>query len=201
MAICPSQSIIVDSLDYSWDFFAAPEGSVAEMPFLEMIKTCRAIRVFKDKPVPKGLLDKIVEAITYAPPGFTPIKTEVVVEQDTEVIRQALPEMIKVYDYLINAMNHPVFRFIIHRKVGDAKFNILAQHMETFMKSRLPEVKQGTRGYHYSLCTGNARFSCTPGCCELRDRYLYCVDLWFPGSTCVRSRRNSNRSDSTGDSA
>ena len=114
MAICPSQSIIVDGLDYSRDFFAIPKVPVVEMSFLEMIKIRRAIRVFKDKPVPKELLEKIVEAITYAPPGFTPNKTEVVVVQDTEVIRQALPEMIKVYDNLVNAMNHPISRFFIH---------------------------------------------------------------------------------------
>jgi nitroreductase len=134
----------VDGLDYSRDFFAIPKGSVAEMPFLEMIKTRRAIRVFKDKPVHKGLLEKIVEAITYAPPGFTPIKTEVVVVQDTKVIRQALPEMIKVYDNLLYALNQPVSRFIIHRKIGDAKFKVLVQHVVPLMKSRLPELKQGT---------------------------------------------------------
>ncbi len=98
MAICPSQSIIVDGLDYSRDFFAIPKGPVAEMPFLEMIKTRRAIRVFREEPVPKELLKKVVQAITFAPPVYTPIKTEIVVVQDTEVIRQALPEMIKVYD-------------------------------------------------------------------------------------------------------
>jgi hypothetical protein len=82
MAIYPSQSIIVDGLDYSRDFFAIPQYPAAEMPFLEMIKTRRAIRVFKDKPVPKELLEQVVQAITYAPPGFTPIKTEVVVVPD-----------------------------------------------------------------------------------------------------------------------
>jgi len=97
MAICPSQSIIVDGLDYSRDFFVIPKGPVAEMPFLEMIKTRRAIRVFREEPVPKELLEKVVQAITFAPPVYTPIKTEIVVVQDTEVIRQALPEMIKVY--------------------------------------------------------------------------------------------------------
>jgi ferredoxin len=39
MAICPSQSINVYGLDYSRDFFAIPKDPVAEMPFLEMIKT------------------------------------------------------------------------------------------------------------------------------------------------------------------
>jgi len=60
MAVCPTQSIVVDGLAYSRDFFSMPEGRVAEMPFLEMIKTRRAIRNFKDQPVPKELLEKVV---------------------------------------------------------------------------------------------------------------------------------------------
>jgi len=144
MAICPSQSIVVDGLAYSQDFFALPAGPVAEMPFLEMIKTRRAIRVFKEQPVPRELLEKVVQAITFAPPGFIPIKTEVVVVQDTAVIRQALPEMIKVYDGLIGAMSNPVARFFIRRKIGNAKFKTVAQHVVPLMKSRLPELKQGT---------------------------------------------------------
>jgi len=144
MAVCPSQSIVVDGLAYERDFFALPPGPAAEMPFLEMIQTRRAIRVFKDKPVPTELLERVVEAITFAPPGFTPLKTEIVVVQDTAVIRQALPEMIKVYDGLVKAMSHPIGRFFIRRKVGAAKFKTLERHVVPLMKSRLPELKQGT---------------------------------------------------------
>lgn len=144
MAICPSQSITVDGMVYSRDFFAQPAGPVTEMPFLEMIKTRRAIRVFKDQPVPRELLEKVVQAIAFAPPGFPPVKTEVVVVQDKSVIRQALPEMIKVYDGLIRAMSNPVARFFIHRKVGEAKFKVLVRHVVPLMKSRLPELRQGT---------------------------------------------------------
>ena len=108
-----------------------------------MITTRRAIRNFQDKPVPKDLLEKIVQAITFAPPGFTPIKTEIVVVQDTEVIRKALPHMIEVYDYLVKAMNNPVARFFIRRKVGKAKFKTIENHVVPLMKSRLPELKMG----------------------------------------------------------
>jgi ferredoxin len=144
MAVCPSQAIIVDDLVYERDFFALPKGSTEDMPFLEMIKTRRAIRVFKNQPVPRELLEKVVEAITFAPPGFTPLKTELTVVQDTAVIRQALPEMIKVYDSLVKAMDNPIARFIVRHKVGAATFNTLRRHVVPLMKSRLPELKQGT---------------------------------------------------------
>jgi hypothetical protein len=63
--------------------------------------------------VSKELLEKIVQAIEFAPPGFPPIKTEVVVVQDTNLIRKALPHMIGVYDFLVKAMTNPLMRFII----------------------------------------------------------------------------------------
>ncbi|TFG92192.1 MAG: 4Fe-4S dicluster domain-containing protein [Syntrophobacterales bacterium] len=144
MAVCPPQSIVVDGLAYDRDFFELPPGSASGMPFLEMIQTRRAIRVFKDKPVPRELLEKVVEAITFAPPGFTPLKLEIVVVQDTAVIRQALPEMIKVYETLVKVMSNPIGRFLVRRKAGAAKFKMLEGHVVPLMKSRLPELKEGT---------------------------------------------------------
>jgi nitroreductase len=143
MAVCPTQSIVVDGLSYSRDFFALPEGPAAEMPFLEMITTRRALRNFRDQPVPRELLEKVVQAITFAPPSFTSLKTDIVVAQDTAVIRKALPEIIEVYDGLLKAMRHPVARLFIRRKVGAATFRTLEQHVVPLMESRLPELEQG----------------------------------------------------------
>jgi nitroreductase/NAD-dependent dihydropyrimidine dehydrogenase PreA subunit len=143
MAICPTKSIFVEGLSYSKDFFELSESRTADPTYFDMITTRRAIRSFQDKPVPKELLEKVVQAITFAPPGFTPIKTEIVVVQDTAVIRKALPYMVEVYDYLVKAMNNPIARIIIRRKVGKAKFNTIKHHVVPLMKNRLPELKKG----------------------------------------------------------
>jgi nitroreductase len=143
MAICPTKSVMVEGLSYSRDFFEISENLGMGAPFLDMIVNRRAIRNFKDKPVPKEILEKIVQAITFAPPGFPPIKTEIVVVQNTEVIRKALPYMIEVYDYLVKAMSNPIARFFIRRKVGKAKFKTIENHVVPLMKNRLPELKMG----------------------------------------------------------
>jgi nitroreductase/NAD-dependent dihydropyrimidine dehydrogenase PreA subunit len=143
MAVCPTQSIAVDGLDYERDFFELPAGPATKLPFLEMIRTRRAIRVYRQQPVPRELLEKVVEAITTAPPGFTPIKTEIVVVRDAAVIRQALTEMIGLYDGLVRAMSHPVARLFVRRRVGAAKFGTLRRHVVPVMRSRLPELKRG----------------------------------------------------------
>jgi len=143
MAICPTKSIRIEGLSYSGDFFEIPEGTAVEAPFFNMIASRRAIRNFRDQPVPKDLLEKVVQAITFAPPGFTPIKTEIVVVQDTEIIRKALPYMIKLYDDLVRAMGNPIGRLFIRREVGKEKFNTIKNHLIPLLKSRLPELKRG----------------------------------------------------------
>jgi nitroreductase len=144
MAICPTQSFFVKGMSYSEDFFKLSDPTPPDIMFFNMIASRRAIRNFKDRPVPKELLEKIVHAMTFAPPGFTPIKTEVTVIQDTEVIRKALPYMIKVYDELVTAMNNPIARFFIRQKVGAAMYKTIKNHVIPLMKSRLPELKLGT---------------------------------------------------------
>ena len=143
MAVCPTKSILIDGLSYEKDFFEIPETFSLENPFLAMIATRRAIRNFQDKPVPKELLEKIVQAIAFAPPSFPPIKTEIVVVQDTALIRKALPYMIEVYDFLVKAMNNPLMRLFIRQRVGKETFNTIQNHVVPLMKSRLPELRTG----------------------------------------------------------
>jgi ferredoxin len=143
MSICPTESIHVEGLSYTKDFVGLPEGDSFERNFFNMILSRRAVRNFEDRPVPRELLEKIVQAIAFAPPGFPPIKTEIVVVQDTTLIRKALPHMIEVYDFLIKAMANPMMRFFIKRRAGREKFNMLVHHVVPLMKNRLPELKMG----------------------------------------------------------
>jgi nitroreductase len=143
MAICPTESIHVEGLSYAKDFVDLPESGPFERNFFDMILSRRAVRNFRNEPVPRQLLEKIVQAIAFAPPGFPPIKTEIVVVQDTTLIRKALPHMIGVYDFLVKAMANPVMRLFIKRRVGREKFNLLVHHVVPLMKNRLPELRMG----------------------------------------------------------
>ncbi len=143
MAICPSESILVEGLDYDSDFFDLAETPGRGHPFFELIATRRAVRSYEDRPVPRVLLEKVVEAIAFAPPSFPPIKTEIVVVQDPAVMRKSLPYMIAMYDRLVRAMDQPVARVFIRRQVGRETFHSLESHVVPAMRSRLPELKAG----------------------------------------------------------
>jgi ferredoxin len=144
MAICPTKSVTISGLSYSENFIELPEKEAGILPFSDMIVSRRAIRNFEDRLVSTELLQKIVVAISFAPPSFPPIKTELIVVQDTQKIRQALPHMIEMYDFLLRAMANPVARIFIKRSAGDEKFRLLKNHVIPIMKSRLPDLKAGT---------------------------------------------------------
>jgi nitroreductase len=143
MAICPSKSILVRGLSYDNDFFALPDNKNYENEFFNLIYSRRAVRNFQNRPVPKELLEKIVKAISFAPPGFPPIKTEIIVVSDPDIIKKALPHMIELYDTLVVAVKNPIMKFVIKREVGKQKFKTMQNHLIPLLKSRLPELKKG----------------------------------------------------------
>jgi nitroreductase/NAD-dependent dihydropyrimidine dehydrogenase PreA subunit len=143
MAVCPTRSIQVTGLSYDRDFFPLPAADSCENAFYNIISSRRAVRCFKDMPVPRELLEKIVTAVSFAPPSFTPIKTEVIVVQDKETIRQALPTMIEMYGMLVKAMANPIARIFIKKGAGAEKFKVLEKHVIPLMRNRLPDLKTG----------------------------------------------------------
>jgi ferredoxin len=143
MAVCPKGSVNVNGLSYTENFIELPEGKNYETAFMNMIATRRAIRNFEDKPVPGELLEKIVEAIAYAPPSFPPIKTEIIVVKDRDVIRAALPYMIGMYEFLVKAMANPMMRFLLKMRIGNEKYHTLINHVIPIMKVKLSSMKAG----------------------------------------------------------
>ncbi len=144
MAICPTKSITITGLSYNNNFFELPVHPNYENEFYNLIYTRRAIRNFKNKPVAKDVLEKIVDAISFSPPGFPPIKTEITVINNPETIKKALPYMIEFYDSLVDKLKNPIISYFIKKEVGIQKFKTMENHLVPLLKSRLPELKKGT---------------------------------------------------------
>jgi len=144
MCVCPTRSITVNGLSYDRDFIPLPDKPVGDQTFSQLIKSRRAIRNFKDQPVPVELLEKVVEAVTFAPMGFPPVKTELIVVNDPQLIRSSLPHMVDLYDGLYHAYQNPIARYFIQREVGKQKFKQLGSHLLPMLKVRLPGLKNGT---------------------------------------------------------
>lgn len=143
MAICPTQSIHIGGLSYEKHFFELPRGDLDGETFFNLLPSRRSIRVFKDKPVPREMLERIVEAISAAPMSYPPHMVEVTVVQRRETIEQALPLMVKLYEDLGQWMNNPLIRFMIRRRAGREAFHSLRKHVLPSLEYRLPDMKAG----------------------------------------------------------
>jgi ferredoxin len=144
MAVCPTKSIQIPGLSYDEDFYPQPEFSGLENEqFVHLINSRRAVRSFQDRPVPHEMLEKVVQAIQSAPPGFPPIKTELTVIQNPDMMKKSLPLMIDLYEYLLKAMKNPVVRQVIQKSVGREKFITLKNHVVPLLIDRMPDLKSG----------------------------------------------------------
>lgn len=145
MAVCPTHSITAGGLSYEKDFFDLPAGMIREIDFFNFIASRRSIRNFQENPVPREMLQRIVEAMTFAPMGFPPHKIEVTIVQKREVIARALPFMVKLYGNLQKYMKNPLVRFFIKRGMKLETFNTLLNHVVPAMERGLPDMKEKGR--------------------------------------------------------
>jgi nitroreductase/NAD-dependent dihydropyrimidine dehydrogenase PreA subunit len=145
MAVCPSRSITAGGLSYEKDFFDLPMGGLGEADFFNFLSGRRSIRNFEEKPVPREMLQRIIDAVTLAPMGVPPHKVEVTVVQNRAMIKKALPHLMKLYGDLKKWMKNPLARFLIRRRMNPETFNTLQNHVLPEMEKGLPEMKEKGR--------------------------------------------------------
>lgn len=143
MAICPTESIRIDGLFYEEDFFDLPGSDWNADAFFALIASRRSVRIFKDIPVPQEALQRIVNAMLFAPMAYTPSKVEITVVQSTTIIEQALPIMVGIYEALIKRMKNPLLRYMIRRRLMPGTWTALREHVLPSLKYRLPDMKAG----------------------------------------------------------
>lgn len=144
MAACTTKAISVEGLDYDRDFFEFSDSTESSGGFNHLIQSRRSVRSFRDKAVPVEMLEQIADAIRYAPPAFPPIKTELTMVSDPELIKRAFPLMITLYDKLMKGLGSPIGRFIIKKKINPEKLRVLQNHVIPMFKLKMPFMKEGT---------------------------------------------------------
>jgi ferredoxin len=143
MAICPTESIRIEGLSHGEHLFDLSPVDVGGEWFSNFAACRRSIRVFKEEPVPRQVLQQIVDTISMAPMSFPPHSVEVTVVQTRDTIERALPLIVKRYEDLARYINNPFIRAMIRRRAGPEAFNSLRNHVLPSLKYRLPDMKAG----------------------------------------------------------
>jgi nitroreductase len=136
-------AIEIDGLSYEGQLIDLPASEVGGEAFHNFVLNRRSIRVFRDQPLPRELLQQIVDIISTAPMGFPPHKVEVTVVQNRSTIEQALPIIVRMYENLGQRMKNPFIRAMIKRRTTPEAFNSLRNHVLPSMAYRLPDMKAG----------------------------------------------------------
>lgn len=109
-AVCPSDAIIHSEF---------PKGAInpirieimpSEEQVIELIKSRRSIRAFRDKPIDRATIEKIIDGARFAPSGQNSQSTEYLVVQDKEILRKISALVIEYLKFEIKRLSNPFFR-------------------------------------------------------------------------------------------
>lgn len=122
MAVCPTDAVSVSGMLYAYDLFPWSEATGDSESFYHLIKGRRSIRSFQNKPVEHAVLKKLTDVLSFAPIGFPPARTELVISNHAEILKQASTLIAGFYDRLLVLMRNPFARRSIRKTVGNAKY-------------------------------------------------------------------------------
>jgi nitroreductase len=111
------------------DFFPLDKDAVGLDELMRLFTTRRSVRRFKDEPVPRELIDRVLEATATAPMGFPPHTTEVIAIDAPERIQALVPHMIRGFAELDGMISNPIGRFFVKRAVGAPMLKALEAHV------------------------------------------------------------------------
>jgi ferredoxin len=128
VAVCPTESLTMPSLPMK-DFERLPKQPFEYEQYFDFLKLRRSVRVFKDKPVEREVIQKILDAAATAPMGFPPHTTEVVVIDRREELDFLLRELVTHYESMVKAFSSPIGRAIVRFNAGAESYGVLKNHI------------------------------------------------------------------------
>lgn len=142
MAVCPNSAITVDAFT-DRPFEPVTPGSIDPADFLQLIRQRRSIRNYKDKPVPRHILEQILQCAAHSPTGDSRGTNGVMVIDDREKLETLSKLLYAAYESLDKALQNPIGRFFVKRNAGARMFKTLQEFVMPGMKWYLKWYREG----------------------------------------------------------
>ncbi|NQT23895.1 nitroreductase family protein [candidate division KSB1 bacterium] len=123
-AVCPNQAIQIKCFNEE-DFAPLEKLDIDDHQFLLLMKQRRSVRRYKDKPVPRETIDRIIDAVHVAPTGTGRMTTGVIVIDNPKTLATLSELAYGLYEGLEKNLKNPIARFFIRRQVGEKKVRML----------------------------------------------------------------------------
>jgi nitroreductase/NAD-dependent dihydropyrimidine dehydrogenase PreA subunit len=117
VAVCPNNAIQVEGLK-SEEFAPFKELDIDDNQLLSLMKQRRSIRRYKDKPVPREIINRIIDAAHSSPTGTSGRTTGVIVIDNPKTLAAFSELVYGLYEGLEKNLKNPIARFFIKRKKG-----------------------------------------------------------------------------------
>jgi len=149
VAVCPTESLTMPQLE-AGGFRTLGKRPFGYDEFYQFLRSRRSVRTFKDRPVEREIVDKILQAASTAPMGFPPHTTEVVVIDSPAEREYLVAELVAHYDSMIKAFSNPLGRAMVRINAGAETYGVLKNHIiETATFSNQLYRRDGVDRYTY----------------------------------------------------
>lgn len=139
MAICPNGAVQVDGFTAE-DFRPLGPLTCSEEQFISLLTHRRSVRRYKDKPVSRHVLDRIVDVACWAPTLSGQDTIGVIIIDQAEVLRKFSEKLYAFYDYVEKKLQNPIARLFMTRAAGKRR-------IESLKNFAMPGVRWYTRWY------------------------------------------------------
>jgi nitroreductase len=123
-AVCPRGAIKVDRLEKE-SFGPAKKLEISDGQLLSFLQNRRSIRRYREKPVPRSEILRIIEAVHSSPTGTGRMTTGVIVIDDPKILARLSEYVYEMYAAMEKSLANPVARVFIKRKAGQKQFRTL----------------------------------------------------------------------------
>jgi len=120
MAVCPENAIEVEGLDAE-KFTQVKALGLDENQFITLIRQRRSVRRYKNKPVPRDIINRIADAGHCSPTGSGRKSTSLIVIDNPKTLSTLSELIYKEYEGLEKYLKNPIARFFIKRQVRKRK--------------------------------------------------------------------------------
>ncbi len=149
VAVCPTEALVMPQLPLE-DFEEQGRLPFEYEDFLSFLLLRRSVREFKNRPVEKDKLDRILAAAATAPMGMPPHSTEVLVLDQRDELDFLLAEVVKDYASMAKAFSNPVGRAIVRLASGKEDYKMLKEYIVDLAKyANEAYARDGTDRYMY----------------------------------------------------
>ncbi len=123
-AVCPEDAIRVDCYD-NQVFAPSQKPDMDENQVLDLMRNRRSVRRYRDRPVPREVIERIMEAAHSAPTGTGKRTTGAIVIDNPETLKAFSGLAFQMYENLDKQLKNPLARFFIKKRVGAKKLKTL----------------------------------------------------------------------------